>query len=210
VPLHYRHDGSRYRTMHLVFDIFQGMGIAAAVGIRPFLPALAVGALADADAEIHFNSTDYSFLQSPGFLLGMAVGAVVLALAERHLSEDRLHRGPGGAALAVIALALGALFFAGSLGRGHYAIWPGIIAGVLCAAIGLIATRPLFARVRARLDPEAASAVPLYAEGIALLTAILSVLVPPLGLVAVVLLAWLLLAGRRREGQKYAGLRILK
>lgn len=196
--------------MHLLFDIFQGMGIAAAVGVRPFLPALAVGALADASAEIHFNGTDYSFLQSPGFLLGMAVGAVVLALAERRLSEDRLHRGPGGVVLAIIALALGALFFAGSLCRGHYLVWPGYLGGVICAAIGLAATRPLFARVRARLDPEAAAAVPLYAEGSALLTAILSVLAPPLGLVAVVLLAWLLLAGRRREGQKYAGLRILK
>ena len=32
--------------MSLVFDIFQGIGIAAAVGIRPFLPGLAAGALA--------------------------------------------------------------------------------------------------------------------------------------------------------------------
>ena len=33
--------------MHLAFDIFQGIGIALSVGIRPFLPSLAIGALAD-------------------------------------------------------------------------------------------------------------------------------------------------------------------
>jgi len=73
-----------------------------------------------------------------------------------------------------------------------------------------VATRPLFARVRARLDAAAASAVPLYAEGSALLLAILSVLLPPVGLLGLLGLLWLILADRRREGQKYAGLRILR
>jgi hypothetical protein len=39
---------------------------------------------------------------------------------------------------------------------------------------------------------------------------VISVLAPPAGIVALVLAAWLLIAGRRREGQKYAGLRILR
>ena len=55
-PLLYRHGRSRYSTVHLVFDIFQGIGVAAAVGVRPFLPALVVGALAAGDVEIHFNA----------------------------------------------------------------------------------------------------------------------------------------------------------
>jgi hypothetical protein len=105
---------------------------------------------------------------------------------------------------------LGALLFAGSLARGHYAAWPGWVGGVVCAVIGLLATRPLFARVRARLDESAAGALPLYAEGAAVLLAALSVLAPPVGLIGLVLLVWLLVAGRRREGQKYAGLRILR
>src|SRR5437660_12005023 len=79
-PLVYRHAPSRYSTVHLAFDIFQGIGVAAAVGVRPFLPALAAGALATGDVEIHFDHTDFSFLQSPAFLLPMAVGAVRLAL----------------------------------------------------------------------------------------------------------------------------------
>ncbi|MGB8881773.1 MAG: hypothetical protein WCD11_36090, partial [Solirubrobacteraceae bacterium] len=108
--------------MHLVFDIFQGIGVAAAIGVRPFLPALVTGVLADADVEIHFNHTSYSFLQSVVFLLAMAVCvALGLALAARLRAGQAR---PAEIVLAVISLALGALFFAGSLARGHYAAWP--------------------------------------------------------------------------------------
>jgi hypothetical protein len=196
--------------MHLVFDIFQGIGIAAAVGIRPFLPALVAGALAAGNVEIHFTHTDFSFLQSGPFLLVVAALAVVLALAERRLAPSRVETGAGALLLGAAAVVLGALFFAGSLCRGGYAVWPGFIAGVVCAAIGILATRPLFARVRARLDESAAAAVPLYAEALGILLAGLSVVAPPVGVIGLGLLLWLLIAGRRRDGQKYAGLRILR
>ncbi len=196
--------------MHLVFDIFQGIGIAAAVGIRPFLPGLAVGALAAGDAEIHFNGTSYSFLQSAPFLLVLVIGAVILAVIERRLPTERLERGAGALVLAAISAVLGALLFAGSLARGHYQVWPGLIGGVVCALIAVAATLPLLARVRARLDQATGASVPVYAEGAALLAAILSVLAPPVGPILLALLIWLLIAGRRRGQQKYAGLRILR
>jgi MFS family permease len=196
--------------VHLVLDICQGVGIASAVGIRPFLPALAVGALAAGDIQIDFMGTHYSFLESGPFLLGMLVGAVLLALAERRLGPKAADRRPLVLVIGAAGLALGALLFAGALAQNRYTVWPGLIAGVLCAAVGVAATRPLFARVRARLDPTAARAVPLYIEGLGIAVAVLSVLAPPVGVVALVLLAWLLLAGRRREDQKYAGLRILR
>jgi hypothetical protein len=195
--------------VHLVFDIFQGIGVAAAVGIRPFLPTLAVGALAAGDAEIHFDHTDFAFLQSAAFLLAIAVCVAVLAGAERRVPGERLERGPVAVVLAVVSLALGALLFAGSLCRGHYAIWPGLIGGVLCAGVGIAATRPLLIRARKRLA-EDASLLPLFVEGAALAIAALSIVAPPIGPIALVLLLWLLWAGRRREGQKYAGLRILR
>jgi hypothetical protein len=66
--------------VHLVFDIFQGIGVAAAVGIRPFLPALGVGALAAGDVQIDFKHTDFSFLQGAPFLLVMVLGIVLVAL----------------------------------------------------------------------------------------------------------------------------------
>ena len=81
---------------------------------------------------------------------------------------------------------------------------------IAAAALGFAAARDLFARVRRRLDAEAASALPVYAEGMALAGAALSILFPPLALLVVGALAWLLLGGRRREGEKYAGLRILR
>ena len=195
--------------MHLVFDIFQGMGVAAAVGIRPFLPALATGALAAGSVEIHFDHTDFSFLQGAPFLLAMAVCAVALAIIERRTPSGWLERGVPGVALAVVSLALGALLFAGSLCRGGYAVWPGYLGGVVCAAIGVAASRPLLARARVRLGGEDAL-LPAFAEGSALLLAVLSVVAPPVGLIGVLALLWLLWAGRRREGQKFAGLRILK
>jgi hypothetical protein len=196
--------------VHLVFDIFQGIGVAAAVGIRPFLPAVAVGALAAGDVEIDFKHTDYDFLQSPGFLIGVGVAAVVCLVIERRLSPTRLERGPAIVVLGAIAVALGALFFAASLARGHYVTWPGFVGGVACALVGLAATRPLFARVRARLDEATAAALPVYAEGVALALGALSVVAPPIGPIGLLLLLWLLFAGRRRDDQKYAGLRILR
>jgi hypothetical protein len=199
--------------VHLVFDILTGIGVAAAVGIRPFLAALVVGLLAAANVEIHFNGTTYSFLQRWPFLLALVVLAFLATFIERRIGRDRGYRSPETIALALCALALGALLFAGSLsarGTQHYVAWPGWIGGVLCAAVGLFATRPLFARARARLDEQAAGAVTLYEEGAAVLLAALSVVAPPVGVIGLLALGWLWLAGRRREGQKYAGLRILR
>ena len=194
--------------MHLVFDICQGIGVAAAIGVRPFLPALVTGVLAAGNVEIHFKHTDYSFLQSLPFLLALVVCvALGLLIASRLGARDAR---PVEIVLAVISLALAALFFAGSLARGHYAAWAGLIGGVVCAAVGIAASLPLLRRVRARLDAEAAAALPLLAEGAAAFAAGLSVIAPPVGIVVLALLVWLLVAGRGRADQKYAGLRILR
>jgi hypothetical protein len=42
------------------------------------------------------------------------------------------------------------------------------------------------------------------------LFAVLSVVGPPIGVIGLAALVWLLFSARRREGQKYAGLRILR
>ncbi len=196
--------------MHLAFDICQGIGVAAAVGIRPFLPTLAVGALAAGSVETHVKHTHFAFVAGVPFLLGMAVCAIVIALAERRLGPEKVAERRFGLVLAAVGAALGAILFAAMLCRGSYATWPGIIGGVIFAAVGAAATQPLLGRVRARLDTEAAAALPLIAEGFALLLAVLSVVAPPVGPIAVLLLVWMMLSGRRREGQKYAGLRILR
>lgn len=210
-PLVYRHDQSRYTTVSLPLDICQGIGVAGAVGIRPFLPAAVVGGLAAADVELSFKGTDYSFLQSAPFLLAMVVMAVVVAIVQRRwTAAQQTGRGPAAIVLGLVALVLGALLFAGTLAHGHYTAWPGWIAGALCAAVALLASVPYVNRVRARLDRTVAGTLPLYVEAVAVLFAALSVVAPPVGPIGVLALLWLLLAGRGREQQKYAGLRILR
>jgi Domain of unknown function (DUF4126) len=196
--------------MHLAFDIFQGLGIAAAVGIRPFLPALVVGALAAGGVQISFAHTDFAFLQEAVFLFALVVGTVALGLVERRFAGYEPARGPLLFIVLGLALAIGALLFAGALAQNHYPTWGGVLGGVVCAALGAAAIGPLLRRVRARLDAQGGSALPLFAEGTAAAVALLSVLAPPVGLIVVLVLAWLLVASRRREGKKYAGLRILR
>jgi hypothetical protein len=196
--------------VHLVFDIFRGIGAAAAVGIRPFLAALVVVALAAAKAEIHFKHTDYSFLQGLPFLLSLVFGSIVLTIGERRLRPERLESRPFVLVLGLISAALGALLFAAILCQGGYEVWPGFIGGAACAVIGALSTRPLFARVRKRLDAAAAGALPVYAEAAALVLAALSIVAPPVGVLALIGLLWLIIAGRRRDGEKFAGLRILR
>jgi hypothetical protein len=200
--------------MHLAFDIFQGIGVAAAVGVRPFMPALVVGVLATEGIQVHFRG-DFAFLHGTAWLLAMVVCGIVLAYLERRLGRPRMDSRTAVLAVGVIGLALGAILFAGALSQAHHLrtfarAWPGYPAGIACAIVGLAATRPLFARVRGRLDEQAATAVTLYAEALAVVVAVLSVVAPPLGVVALLALLWLVFASRRRSGQKYAGLRILR
>ena len=196
--------------MDLTFDIFQGIGVAAAVGVRPFLPALATGALAAGDVELSYKHTDFSFLQKPVFLLIMVLGVVLVGGIERRLAGRTEEPRWLTYGLAAISLALGALFFGGELARNHDAVVIGIVAGVLCAAVGVLATKPLLARVRARLDAEAVGALPLIVEAAATLGAVLSIVAPPVGVIVLLGLLWLMIAGRGRQQHKYAGLRILR
>ena len=52
--------------MRLFLDICQGLGLGAAAGVRPFLPALLTGALASGDLGVDFDGTKYRFLESSG------------------------------------------------------------------------------------------------------------------------------------------------
>jgi hypothetical protein len=103
-----------------------------------------------------------------------------------------------------------AVLFAGTLGEHGDASWPGLLGGAAAALLVQAAVRPLLTRARARLsDRGAREAVGLYVDSAALLLAALVALLHPLGYLVLLLFVWLLLAGRRRAGEKYAGLRIL-
>ena len=196
---------SSHAVMDFVLDLLQGAGIAAAVGIRPFLPVLLAGALASANLGLDFEGTDFAFLESWPFLLAM-----VLLVAAAVVGERRGEGGPLRSVLLGAAIVLGALEAAGSVADRSDPWWPGLLAGAACAALGFVAARSLFGRVRRRLDAESAGALPVYAEGAALAAAGASILFPPLAVLVLAGLAWLLAGGHRRAAEKYAGLRILR
>ena len=191
--------------MKLLLDILQGMGVSTATGVRPFLPTLLVGALAAGDLGVDFDHTDFAFLESAWFLLAIAVCLVVTTVV-----RSRFETPAGEAALGGIGMGLGALLFAGTLADHYSTWWPGIIGGLVCAVIAQQGALSLLTRTRARLDAQAAAALFLYAEAAALVLAGLSVLIPPISVLAIGFFVWLRLGGRRREGEKHAGLRILR
>jgi Domain of unknown function (DUF4126) len=191
--------------MDYVLDILQGAGLALACGVHPLLPVLLAGALASADLGLDFEGTAFAFLEEGWFLLLVTVALVAMVLL-----RARLERGPIQSALIGVGIGFGALLCAASLDDRHGTWWYGILIGIACAALAQAAARDLFARVRPRLDPEARAGLPVYAEGAALLSAGLTILFPPLAIVVLGFLAWLVIGGRRRAGEKYAGLRILR
>jgi hypothetical protein len=192
--------------VRLLIDILQGAGLAEAAGIRPFLPALVAGALASANIGVDYDGTPFSFLEAPGWLLALLLAVIVVVVAARRGVPE----GPLDSALSGIGIGLGALLFAATLADHFDLWWPGLLGGGLCAALAGAATRSLVLRTRARLDPEARAALPVYVEGTAIVLAALSIVVAPVSLLALGFFAFLLRGGRRREGEKYAGLRILR
>jgi hypothetical protein len=192
--------------LRLLIDILQGAGLAGAAGIRPFLPALVAGALATGDIGVDYENTSFAFLEQPGWLLAVVLALIVAVLLQRRgVAQKTLDSSLSG-----IGIGLGALLFAGTLADHGYAWWPGLLGGAACAALAGAATGSLVARVRARLDADARSALPVYLEGTAVVLAALAVVVAPISAVALGFFAFLLRGGKRREGEKYAGLRILR
>src|SRR5690349_22090874 len=153
------------------------MGLSAAAGLRPFLPTLVAGAFATADVGVDYDGTAFAFLESPIWLIAIAIAMVVTFIV-----RGQLDRPAGNAALQGIAIGLGAILFAATLDDNHSVWWPGLIAGMLIAALAGAAVRSLFTRVRGRLDREAAAALPIYGEGVAVVLAALSILIPPISI----------------------------
>ncbi len=196
--------------MRLFLDICTGAGLSASAGVRPFLPALAAGALAGLNLGVDYDHTDYAFLQSGWFLLAVLVALAAVVVVQRLRGAAAVETGPLGAALGGAGIALGALLFAGTLADHGYPSWPGLVAGVAAALLGQVAARNLFGRVRARAERAVQESLVVFADLSALVGAILAVLVPPISILLLGFLGWLLVGGRRRAGEKYAGLRILR
>ena len=182
--LHYRHAPSRYSTVHLVFDIFQGIGIAAAVGIRPFLPALAAGALAAGNVEINFDHTDYSFLERRLSCLRWRSPPRSCSYSSGVSPPHRNGSPPAPLvyALGAVGIVLGALFFAGALAHAaitRYGPATSAVSSVRSSASS--PRRPLLARVRARLDASTPARCRCSSRAPRSRSRALSVIAPPVG-----------------------------
>jgi hypothetical protein len=216
----------------LFFYIGLGAGLAAACGLRPFLPLLLAGALASSSAlGVSFGAGAYGFLEEDWWLLVVAVGLVAAYALQMLLGlaptadPGEPSRGdalggagrrterpdPLAASLAGLSLGAGALLFAGTLAAHNDAAWPGIVGGFLAAGLAQRASGPVIARARKRLpDRGAREALTVYLDAASLLVAALVALLHPLGYVAIALLAWFLWRMRARSDEKHAGLRILR
>jgi hypothetical protein len=192
--------------MSAFLDTTTGMGLAGATGVRPYLPPLLAGGLARGDTGIDFDGTDWSFLESPGFLLAVLALGVIAYLVERSGPNQRGVQIFSG----VVGLVLGAMLFAGALADGGTESWPGLVAGPVCALLGWRAVGGLVERARTRLEGGAAAMLTAYADAAALVLAAIAIFLPPASILAIAAFVVLLLGRRRREGEKYAGLRVLR
>ena len=192
-------------SVSVFLDTTTGMGLAGATGVRPYLPPLLAGALARGDIGIDFDGTDWSFLESTGFLIAVVAVGVIAYLLERSDMGRGIEIFSG-----VLGVVLGAMLFAGALADGGTDAWPGLIAGPICALLGWRAVGGLVERARRRLEGSAAALLTAYADGAALLLAAIAVFVPPVSILAIAAFVLLLVRGKEREGEKYAGLRILR
>jgi hypothetical protein len=216
--------------MSLIMDLGQGAGLATASGARPFLPPLLAGGLARMDAGIDFENTDFAFLEAPAFLAVVFAMAVAWYILRRRAAADK--GGPsrtlsGTVDLAeleppesrpvwwaevLLAVALGALLFAGTLEDGGTEGALGLVAGLGCAALGFVALQTLVSGASQRLDSEPGTidTLSIARDILALSVAGLSILIPPFGYVVLVALAVYLLAATRGRRLKYRGLRSLR
>lgn len=203
----------------IFFYIGLGAGLAAACGLRPFLPVLLAGALASSSAlgvsfahHFHFLRTDWWLLVAAVALVLSYALQILLGLAPIVDPSDRRQRNdPLAASLTGLGLGAGAVLFAGTLAAHGDAWWPGLLGGLLVAGLAQRATWPVIVRARARLaDRGAREALTIYVDAAALLLSALVAALHPLGYVALAALAWFAWRGRGRGDEKYAGLRVLR
>jgi Domain of unknown function (DUF4126) len=196
-------------------DIGQGAGTSASTGFRPLLPPIVVGAMARADAGIDLNGTDWSWMESWIFIGALALLFVAAWLIDRS-SVNLMRRGGADPEsrpdYAVLAAGCGAVVFAASLAAGGDTTWPGLVAGALVAFVGYLGFSRLFMRANRRLAAagDSGTLLGLGRDVLTIAVVVLVILVDVLGYVVALVALALALNARRREGEKYEGLRVLR
>lgn len=209
--------------MDLVLAICQGLGLALAIGIGGPIAALFASMMASLEVGFDPDGTDYSFVTKTWYLIALLAVVVIVIVARGR----ELARTPVLVLLAVI----GAIAFAASLAEEGYTAWPGLIAGALVAgATAMVAGDILDGAIRrakaagagrggldrdagdGSTSPEAdaANALVVGFTVAGVVVAALALLVPPVSVVVAVAIIVLALGRRRKAGEKYEGLRVLR
>jgi hypothetical protein len=197
-------------------DIGQGAGLATTTGARPLLPVIVTGVMAHEDAGVNFTGTDWSWMESWVFIGILAAAFAAFWLLDRS-GTNKLMRPKGRPPEAeppywILCAAAGALLFAGSLADGGETSWPGLLGGAIAGFVGYLALGRLFMRANQRLvsagDPGVV--LGLGRDLLVIVLTVLVVLVDVVGYVVLIAAVVLLLSARRREGEKYEGLRVLR
>jgi hypothetical protein len=134
-----------------------------------------------------------------GIGLAVAVGAFAGASGMR----DTI-----GTFLLVAAMIGGAALFGLALSAEDHPAWPGWPIGAALAAGSFLVVRDFAEGAARRAQGGGFTAATIALTGLVL--AGLSILLPPIGLVALAGLLWLAAARRRRADRKYQGLRTLR
>lgn len=142
---------------------------------------------------------DFILAGCQGLGLALAAGAVAGAPGLRGAFANLL------AAIAVIG---GAILFGISLEAEDHPAWPGWPVGALAAGFSFVVVRDIAESVARRAEGGGFTSTMIALA--ALVLAALSVLLPPISLVALAGLAWLFYGRRTRAARKYEGLRTLR
>jgi hypothetical protein len=140
-----------------------------------------------------------------GLGLALAVGMVAGALAALIAREGAL------TVLAVLGAIGGAALFGWSLTQADRSAWPGWPVGFVTALFAFAVARGVVSGALERASGGASPggiAAPLILA--ALVLAGLSLVLPPVSLIAGLALLWLAFARRRRAARKYERLRVLR
>jgi hypothetical protein len=198
--------------MDLLLAICQAIGIGIAVGIGGPVVALFVAFMASIEAGIDPRGTDWDFLGESWFIAVLLAANIVGVYLDRSASESARR-----SFHVFIAGAFGAVAGAASLAeQGEPAIL-GLVLGLLAGVGSGLVAYDILAGARRRAgasgkgDTKATAAtLELIFAAAGILVALLALFVSPLALLGLVGLAVLAAGRRRRAGEKYEGLRVLR
>ncbi len=196
--------------MDLLLAICQAIGLAVAVGVGGPLAALFISVMASLHAGIDVRGTNWDFLGQGWFLVLVLLANVAAFYGAR---RNELRRVPQVAFAAVFAAIAGAASLAE---QGDSALLGFVIGALVGAGTALVATDVLVgAQRRARSTSlsrgaSAAGTLELIFALAGVVIALVALFLPPVSLLALIGLAVLAGGRRRRAGEKYEGLRVLR